>query len=74
MAKDRHGLGLGINLPAFHTHPLRHYTRLALCLSPKGSSILFFRMINALQSAVTGSEGLKMICSSLAMMYSIVRR
>ncbi len=28
-----------IDLMPFHAHPLRHYTRLTLCLSPKGSSI-----------------------------------
>src|SRR4030042_6735854 len=37
--QDRRHLGLRIDLSAFHAHPLRHYTRLALCLSPKGSSI-----------------------------------
>ena len=31
--QDCHHLGLRINLTAFHAHPLRHYTRLTLCLS-----------------------------------------
>ena len=38
--QDCRHLGLRINFTAFHSHPLRHYTRLTFCLTPKGSSIL----------------------------------
>ena len=34
-----HHLGLRINLTAFHAYPLRNYSCLASCLSPKGSSV-----------------------------------
>jgi hypothetical protein len=36
-------LGVGINLPALHIHPLRHYSRLALCLCLKGAQDRFSR-------------------------------